>query len=70
MLPALRQVQSFRFYWHLAMAATIFSSVKGPILVPFESGQITVVLGHTGRVAHHLMPHGAVLHCIPPTNLL
>ena len=44
--------------------------VKGPILVPFESGQITVVLGHTGRVAHHLMPHVAGLHCIPPANLL
>ena len=45
-------------------------SVKGPILVPFESGKITVVLRHTDRVAHHLMPHAAGLRCIPPTNLL
>ena len=44
--------------------------VKGPILVPFECGQITVVLRHTDRVAHHLMPHVAGSHCILQANLL
>ena len=48
----------------------VVRGVKGPILVPFESGQITAVLRHIGRVAHHLMPHAVGSRCIPPTNLL
>jgi hypothetical protein len=47
-----------------------FDLVKGPILVPIESGQITVLLRHTDRVAHHLMPHVAGSRYIPPTNPL
>ena len=44
-----------------------FPGVKGPILVPFESGKIMAVLGHTGWVAHRLMPHEVGSRCIPPT---
>ena len=42
---------------------------ESPKLVPFESGKITAVLGHIGRVAHCPMPHAAGLRCTPPTNL-
>ena len=41
--------------------------VKDPILVPYESGKITAFLGHTGWVAHRLMPHEVGSRCIPPT---
>ena len=42
--------------------------VNDPILVPYESGKITAILGHTGRLAYCLMPHEVGSRCIPPTN--
>ena len=37
----------------------------GSISLPFESGQITVVLRHTDWVTHRLTPHVSGLRYIP-----
>ena len=53
------------------MAAVIgAATVKGPILVPLESGKIMAVLGQIDKAVDCPKIHAAGLHCILLTNLL
>jgi len=45
-------------------------NVKGPILVPLESGKIMAVLGQIDRAVDCPKIHAVGLHCILLTNLL
>jgi hypothetical protein len=54
------------FYKNLMMGVP----VKGPILVPVESGKIKAVWGRIGRAARSQEQHAAERRCIPRANLL